>query len=124
MIVFMLSCNSNPTTTTITDGTFKGIFTVNYENGETVSNPVSITFSDGNYTCSSGPNRIPAGGSGTYKITDGVVTFNDENFWTADFDWGLILDGDYQLESKDGSIILSKEKKSSEAIYQYKIEKK
>ena len=74
------------------------------------SGKTTLVFENGRYTCSGNPDRIPAGGSGTYSIDNGKITFVDENFWTADFDWNLILGGqyDYQFDGKNLKIYADK----------------
>lgn len=53
--------------------------------------------------------RMPAGGSGDYKIIrNNTVEFTDKNFWTADFDWNLILNGRFTYELKEDSLILTR----------------
>lgn len=78
----------------IEDGTYKGTFTVTYSSG-TQSGYTTLVLKNGEFSCSGNTNKIPAGGSGTFSSSNSTVTFNDENFWTADFDWNLILSGTY-----------------------------
>jgi hypothetical protein len=80
--------------TTIDDGTYKGTFTVTYSSG-TQTGQTTLVLNNGTFSCSGNPTKIPAGGSGTFSSGNGTITFNDENFWTADFDWNLILSGTY-----------------------------
>lgn len=103
-ILVPLSCSDNVPTL---EGTYAGTFTVHYEfmvqNG-----PVTMTLKGGRYSCSGNTGHIPAGGSGTYTVSSGVITFKDENIWTADFDWNLILNGPYQFTLNSGKLTLSK----------------
>ncbi|TDQ73469.1 hypothetical protein [Sphingobacterium yanglingense] len=78
----------------IQQGTYKGTFTVTYESG-THTGQTTVELKDERYTCLANANRIPAGGSGKYFFDKKSITFNDENFWTAEFDGGLILNGNY-----------------------------
>lgn len=85
------------------------------------SGSVTVTFSENNYTCTANPNRIPAGGSGNYQISNQEVQFKDTNIWTADFDWGLILNGTYTVERKSDSLILTKI--TSTTLYEYRLKR-
>ena len=78
------------------EGVYTGVFTVKYaEDTSECKGETTLKLQDGKYSCTGNPNRVPAGGSGSYTISDGKITFFDENFWTADFDWNLILSGEY-----------------------------
>jgi len=124
-ILTMLSftaCHDNETLEEINlQGNYSGIFTVEYTNGTIRTNPVTINFTQNTYTCSSGSNYTPAGGNGTFQVERSTVSFKDENFWTANFDWNLILSGEYNLAIDNGTIEISSMRNSG--FYQYKIEK-
>jgi hypothetical protein len=70
--------------------------------------PVAVELAHGNtYSSSGNPDRIPAGGSGTFSILENkMIEFKDKNMWTADFDWNLILTGRFNYEIKGDSLIL------------------
>lgn len=106
----------------LTDGIYSGTFTVEYDSGQSYSNPVSITISGGNYSCSNGENHIPAGGQGTFSISGSKITFQDTLLWTADFDWNLILNGEYTI-AFDGDEIEISALKNGLGLYQYKLRK-
>lgn len=99
---FLMGCSKQNSDNVPTDGKFKGTFTVNYQNARK-SGETTLVLDNGRYSCSGNPDRIPAGGSGTYSIDNGKITFVEENFWTADFDWNLILEGlyDYQFDGRN-----------------------
>lgn len=124
LLMVFSNCDNKSENLAIQEGTYDGVFTVAYENQEPISNEVTLSFSNGKYSSSAGPNRIPAGGEGTYSITKDSITFNDQNIWTADFDWGLILNGVYKLNVDGNSIELIKNQKSSDGFYKYELSKK
>lgn len=105
------------------EGEYEGTFTVKYTNGETYSNPVKITFQGNTYISSASNDRYPAGGNGSFTIKENEVVFQDINFWTADFDWCLILNGKYKIQTNGSKIILSAQK-SGQGLYQYEFSKK
>lgn len=121
---FLLTgCSENDAVPEIIDlnGTYEGTFTVEYLNGGQIrSNPVTVTFSDSTFTSTSGENRVPAGGSGKYEVGINSIIFTDENFWTADFDWNLILSGEYALNVSESVITLSA-RKGDVGIYTYEL---
>jgi len=105
-------------------GTYSGKFI--YDNparsaSATVSD-ASVTFSEGSYKAEGNPDKIPAGGSGTFSVAGKKVKFSDENMWTAEFDWGLILNGSYDYKINKDSLILTRQ--TEEGIkYQYRLKR-
>lgn len=48
-------------------------------------------------------------GSGSYETgSNNQVVFKDKNLWTADFNWNVILTGNYTFKVTGDSLILSK----------------
>lgn len=118
--IFLSNCEKEDLE--IKEGTYHGTFTVTYDSG-TQTGQTTLVLNNGRYTCSGNSNRIPAGGSGTYSFDKDKITFNDENFWTADFDWNLILSGEYNF-SFDGKKLQIFADKNEVGYYDYEIEKK
>lgn len=105
----------------IKDGTYKGTFTVTYSCG-TQSGQTPLELKNGKFSCSGNSNRIPAGGSGTFSSNNKKITFNDENVWTADFDWNLILSGQYDYTFEGKKLIISADK-NGVGNYKYDLKK-
>lgn len=86
----------------ITDGIYTGTFTLTTPTGVSTGD-ATIQIEGNRFSASGNANRIPAGGSGNFSLSDDrqTITFQDENFWTADFDWSLILSGNF-VYSFDG----------------------
>ncbi|OEK04837.1 hypothetical protein [Roseivirga misakiensis] len=123
LLVSCFSCsNKDENPDSFPDGTYMGNFTVDYANGNSYTNPVSITFISGEYYSTANVNRFPAGGSGDYNISNGTIEFTDENIWTADFDWNLILHGKYSIEVTETQIRFSAAKNNL-GTYTYVLEK-
>lgn len=106
-------------------GTYTGTFIYSFP--ESSATPqrgdVTITFNGSNFHCSANPDRIPAGGAGTVTvINDQQVKFEDQNMWTADFDWGLILDGTYAYEVRGDSMFLAKYRDDLK-VYEYRLKR-
>lgn len=107
--------NGNPTQI---EGTYSGVFTVEYINGGSFSNPVTVTFGNGRYTSSAAADRFPAGGTGTFELEQDNISFADENIWTADFDWNLVLNGKYEY-SLTGHQLHFSAQKNDVGVYEY-----
>ncbi|WP_137404574.1 hypothetical protein [Echinicola rosea] len=105
----------------VKDGIYKGTFTVTYSSG-TQTGRTTLELKDGRFSCSGNSDRIPAGGSGTFSADNNKITFNDENPWTADFDWGLILSGVYDY-TFDGKKLLISSNNNGVGQYKYDLEK-
>ena len=105
----------------IKEGIYKGTFTVTYGQAKQ-SGQTTIELKNGKYTCSGNSDRIPAGGSGTYSFDNGKITFNDENFWTANFDWNLILSGQYDYTFYGKKLKITADK-NNVGNYSYNLQK-
>ncbi len=117
-LVFSCSSENKP----IEDGIYSGTFKVEYSNGFQTGATV-LEFNADRYLCHGNQNRIPAGGSGTFMADDDQIVFQDESFWTADFDWNLILNGTYDYEF-DGSNLKIWAAKNDVGIYSFVLVKK
>lgn len=115
----LLGCNKDGLN--IKDGTYKGTFTVTYSSG-TETGEMTLELKSGKFSCSGNSNRIPAGGSATFSSDNYNMTFKDENYWTADFDWNLILSGQYDY-AFDGKKLTISADKNGVGHYQYDLEK-
>jgi hypothetical protein len=120
MVVLLTSCKKD--NKNIEEGTYTGTFKVTYSSG-TKTGAVTVELNNSNYSCTGNPDRIPAGGSGSYSIEKKKITFEDRNYWTADFDGNLILDGEYDY-TFDGKKLKISANKNSVGYYEYDLEKK
>lgn len=105
-------------------GKYAGIFICSNSGSSTrPSGPASITFDGNTYTSTGNEDRIPAGGSGNFEILNSQsVRFRDHNLWTADFDWGLILNGEYNYKAEGDSLFLAKYIGGLK-VFEYRLEK-
>jgi hypothetical protein len=109
----------------IEEGIYTGKFNVMYPSGKSFTGKTTIEIGQSTYSCMGNKKRIPAGGSGTYLVneTESRITFTDENIWTADFDWNLILTGEYDYSVDGKKLILSRKRDDGE-YYEYTLTKK
>jgi len=102
------------------EGTYSGTFTVTYSSGKKTGT-TTLKLENGKYICTGNPDFIPAGGSGTYSINNDKIVFVDENFWTANFDWNLILTGEYNYTFNGKKLKISAHK-NDVGFYEYDLE--
>jgi hypothetical protein len=97
----------NPTNS-IPDGTYFGTFQrFDDENiGQTAN--VSISLLSGKWFGESDLEKYPALCRGTYKVDGNKLIFINECAWTAEFDWSLILSGEYSFVFEGDSLTFSK----------------
>lgn len=100
----------------LTDGTYRGTFTVRY-GADTRTGETQLELKDGTFRCAGNPDKIPAGGSGTFSAGQDTLRFYDENMWTADFDWNLILNGAYRYTFDGKKLVLFTDKESGYYTY-------
>lgn len=104
LIFVILSCNNDDEKPqTEINGEYVGIF----ERGGNNSN-VELTFNNGNWTGESEIVKFPALCNGTYSKSGNVISFENSCPWTAEFDWTLILGGEWNFSLNGNSLILTK----------------
>ena len=105
------------------EGIYSGTFTVKYsENGwapgQTLTSEAVVEFNGGKFASSH--KSLRGGGSGNYTKNDTSIIFIDTNYWTADFDWGLILSGEYSFNF-DGTRLIISANKNEIGLYEYNL---
>lgn len=102
------SCDKNSSSGSEIEGTYKGTFQRQILGAGEVSN-VTIIFKDGQYEGESSKPLYPALCKGNYSISKGVGRFENKCFWTANFDWTLILNGEYKVVKNGNQLQIIKE---------------
>jgi hypothetical protein len=69
---------------------------------------VELNLDNGSFGGTSTIPRYPAICAGNYTIGNGEITFVNQCFFTADFDWTLILSGTFKVEKTATSLRLEK----------------
>lgn len=128
VLLFTISCNEYSINTRLDiEGEYAGTFTVEYIDGSTFSNSVTINLNeDSSYNSSGNGNQndfYPAGGSGTFNIIGEKIHFSDSNIWLAHFDWHLILGGEYDYSISSDKLTIHKEL-AEFGLYKYELTKK
>lgn len=107
--ILSLSCaNNDPEELIITPGIYKGQFIRSSPYSKYSPSNVSIEFTSEKFSGVSDREKIPAICSGTYSIKGKEINFKNECFFTADFDWTLILNGDYQIQCHNHHLVISR----------------
>ncbi|PSK99277.1 hypothetical protein CLV48_11763 [Cecembia rubra] len=66
---------------------------------------VTLAFEGDRFGGSGGANRYPSICQGTFALSRNTITFNNTCFFTAEFDWSLILSGTYQIRREGEEIV-------------------
>ena len=97
------------------DGTYTGTF--QREPGGQIAQ-VSLLFSGKEYSGTSQIRKYPALCTGTYEVTsDNKIKFTNDCIWTAEFDWTLILSGEYNLRVKGDTVEMVRQRGTERDIY-------
>lgn len=89
------------------NGTYAGTFQRKVSGTGAVSN-VNLSFSDNAWNGESQMAKYPALSHGTFSIAGNKINFKNESVWTAEFDWSLILNGDYDINTSGNTITITK----------------
>jgi hypothetical protein len=87
------------------DGTYHGTFTITEEGLPAESGTVTFTFSGDGYFCRPERKYVPPSGGGLFLVIGRTMTLTDTAVHTAEFDWSLILGGEFSF-TFDGSRLL------------------
>lgn len=98
-----LSQQASPLPVADLNGTYKGTF----QRGSGDIANVTLVFNNGSWTGESNIPRYPALCNGIFQINNGgKLLFENRCPWTADFDWTLILNGDFEALASGSTLIL------------------
>jgi hypothetical protein len=70
------------------------------------SSNVTLRFRDGVFEGTSTENNYPAICNGTYSVKGTKINFRNKCIFPANFDWGLILAGDFDYEQRGDSLFI------------------
>lgn len=110
----------------ISDGVYIGTFQRKLSWADNRTANITMSFTSNKWLGTSDIVKYPALCRGTYLIKGDTIVFENECFWTAEFDWSLILSGKYIIKDSGDMIEFSRDYHSSTGdIYtdKYKIMK-
>jgi hypothetical protein len=113
-LILSVGCKKATTVDVLLDGNYTGVFVItNSVKSVPETRPISITLKDGRFNIepNASANVKPSGGKGSYTFKNGVGNFADEGVWTADFDWNMILNGEYDIRSSGTDLTLRRKPK-------------
>jgi hypothetical protein len=115
IIVLLASCDSSESLSGLErvsrkplQGTFSGQFFRSGPSALATRSNVSLTFEGNEFSGQSDTPKYPGICHGTYTYSENTIVFSNKCFWTAEFDWTLILGGEFNVEINGDSLILSK----------------
>jgi hypothetical protein len=85
---------------------FEGTFIRSSPTAKYMAADVTLVLENDTFRGMSSEDRYPAICQGTYSINESIITFHDECFWTADFDWTLILSGEWHAGITDDNVLI------------------
>ena len=117
-IILLAACKKNtllPVYSDVPPGIYTGQFATVYVGRDAslvyyqgISGKVTVNLHASTYNCTSPTTQFGAQAAGRYIIKDDVIAFRDSTIHTANFDWSIILSGDYQFEIKSDSLFMNK----------------
>jgi hypothetical protein len=96
----------------VINGDYSGAYTrieeYSTSNPTTVTGDVSLSVKDGRYQVTGKERYAPPSGCGTLDVvqTGDAVTLDDQCYHTAEFDWTLILNGEFTVTRDAWKIVL------------------
>lgn len=103
-----ITCNKeNPASSVpFQEGAYNGTYKLVNKDGTVDEGAVFFNFSPmGEYFCYGEKRLSPPSGGGKYTVSGNKIVLTDLHAHTADFDWSLILNGEF-ISSYDGAILM------------------
>jgi len=117
----LISCNDESVDLIDIEGTYEGTFIRTSPNAKYTPSQVTLTFSNGQFQGESDVTKYPAICSGTYEVKGNKVEFENACVWTAEFDWSLILSGEFTAELTSDELTLQRKNGSTWDLYELKL---
>ncbi len=107
LISFFNSCTEEEEIySTIDDGIYEGTFIIVESDGKMYSGKVTFTFNKSTYTCVPEIRYLPPSGGGSFQTNKNKIMLEDKVIHTAEFDWTLILNGEFYFIYDGNKLIL------------------
>ena len=102
-VLLLQACDKE--TETSPEQLLNGTFTGNFHRTGMDTIAVSITFTDNKFSGYSSRPKYPGICGGSWETSGSTISFVDTCTWTADFDWTLILSGNYNISVENNDRI-------------------
>jgi hypothetical protein len=96
LVTLLIGCESDGDIH-LPEGKYNGHFTRSTVDEDGTPSEITLMFTANTFQGSGDIPEYPAICQGTYSIKGDKITFTNSCPWTADFDWTLILGGDYTI---------------------------
>ncbi len=83
---------------------------------------VTLVLDGSSFSGSSDHVKYPAIGQGTYQMEGQEIVFKDNSFWTAEFDWTLILDGAYVVSTQNQEVTFIRKRGDITDVYRLRLQ--
>lgn len=104
-----LACKKPDKVDVVNEGDYSGLLVVtNSVKSVPSTYPIVVSLKNGRFTIAYKNTYKPAAGSGSYTFDKGLAVFVNEGAYTADFDWNMILNGEYEILSNATDLTLKK----------------
>jgi hypothetical protein len=105
----LFSCSDKENSQQPLAGDYVGTFYRTRDNVKVLESAITLVFNNGEFSGGGANHQSPAVCRGTYSLGVNEVDFANQCFFTANFDWTLILSGKFTISETSEAIILSKE---------------
>jgi hypothetical protein len=117
LVIGLSGCEKSKTENKVfPDGTYIGTFQRTINAGDEQISNVVLTFYDGKWSGQTDILYYPALCHGLFTIENNKIEFTNECAWPANFDWSLILSGEFDYTYNDSSLVIQKSYTNSENI--------
>jgi hypothetical protein len=114
--VMLVSCADNENAPALA-GEYTGTFYRTRDNVKVLESAITLKFDNGEFSGGGADHQAPAVCHGKYSQDGNAINFNNECFFTANFDWTLILSEKFVITETSETILLSKEIDSQNGDY-------
>ncbi len=105
-VSLLVGCEVNDTNYSFEEGNYSGTFIIVESDGQTLTGNVNFSFINNQYSVIPETRYLPPVGAGKYKINLNVINITDTVPHTAEFDWTLILNGNFEFSYNDQVLTL------------------
>jgi len=105
IVIISLGCSRK--NKNIDRNNIEGQYVGTFERNGNASN-VNLNLSNNEFSGNSNVDRFPAICSGEYTISNDTIIFENACVWDADFDWSLILYGNWHYTYENNTLTMTK----------------
>jgi hypothetical protein len=107
LLSLFIGCEVTETDTSFEEGNYSGTFKMVESDGQVLNGNVNISLNNNKYSVIPEQRYLPPVGAGKYNVNGNSINLLDTAVHTADFDWTLILNGDFEFSYNDRVLTLT-----------------